>query len=126
MEHKKKTLILLIETGTSKFVTRKWNIVNYQPNENYDARDEIIYNTKVLKCNLCNFNDAYILVRGDIINIVHQVTQVAPFKNCSPLNKYITKIDETTKDNAEDVHLIMSMFNLIEYSSDWSETTGSS
>ena len=44
-----------------------------------------------------------------IINIIeHQVTQVA-FKNCALFNKYITKNDETTIDNAEDLHLFMRM-----------------
>ena len=48
----------------SKFVTRKCNIVNDQSNANYDVRNEIIYSTEVLKSNLCNYNDAYILVGG--------------------------------------------------------------
>ena len=47
---------------------------------NYDLGNEIIFNTEVLKSNLCNYNDAYILVRGNITIIRHQVTQVA-FKN---------------------------------------------
>ena len=52
------------EASDSKFVTRKWNIVNDQSNANYDVGNEIIYNTEVLKSNLCDYNDAYILVRG--------------------------------------------------------------
>ena len=45
-------------------MTRKCNIVNDQSNANYDVGNEIIYSTEVLKSNLCNYNDAYILVRG--------------------------------------------------------------
>ena len=45
---------------------RKWNIVNDQSSANYDAGNEIICNTEVLKSNLCGYNDAYIIVRGDI------------------------------------------------------------
>ena len=41
------------------------NIVYNQLNGNYDAGNEIIYNTEVLQSNLCDYNDAYILVRGD-------------------------------------------------------------
>ena len=44
---------------------------------NYDLGNEIIYNTEVLKSNLCVYNDAYILVRGDITIIEYQATQVA-------------------------------------------------
>ena len=58
-----KMLNVLNKAGYTKFVTRKWNIVNDQSNANYDVGNEIICNTKVLKSNLCDFNDAYILVR---------------------------------------------------------------
>ena len=57
MEHQN-ILNLLIEANDSKFVARKWNIVNDNSNANYG----IIYNTEVLKFNLCDYNDAYILV----------------------------------------------------------------
>ena len=74
--------------------------------------------------NLCDCNDGYILVRGDITIIGHQVTQVA-FKNCAPFTKCITKIDEKTTDDAENLALVMPMYNLIECSSNYSKTTGS-
>ena len=48
-----KILDLLNETKNSKFVKRKWNIVNDKLNANYGVENEIIYNTKVLKYNLC-------------------------------------------------------------------------
>ena len=123
MEHQK-ILNSLNEASDSKFVTRKWNIFNDQSNANYDAGNEIIYNTEVLKSNLCDYNDAYILVRGDITVTAAGVTKVA-FKNCAPFTKCITKIDGTTIDDAEDLDLVMPMYNLIEYSSNYSETTGS-
>ena len=69
------------------------------------------------------YNYAYIFVRGDITVRAAPVTQVS-FKNCATLTKCITKIDGTTTDNAEDLDLAMSMCNLIEYSSNCSETTG--
>ena len=58
-----KALNLLNEASGSKFVKRKWNIVNDQSNASYDVGNAIIYNAKVLKSNLCDYNDAYILVR---------------------------------------------------------------
>ena len=61
MEHRK-ILNLLNEANDSKLVTRKSNIVNDQSNAYYDPRNKIIHNTKVLKSNLCDYNDAYILV----------------------------------------------------------------
>ena len=112
MEHQK-ILNLLNEANYSKFVTRKWNIVNDNSKTNYDVGNEIICNTEVLKSNLCDYNDAYILVRVNITIIGHQVTQVA-CKNCVPFIKCIKKIDGTTIDDAEDLDIIMSTYNLIE------------
>ena len=80
------------EASDSKFVTRNWNIVNDQSNANYSGGNEIIYTIEVLKSNLCNCNDAYILVKSDISIIGHIVAQVA-FKNCSPSIRCITKIE---------------------------------
>ena len=51
MEHQK-ILNLLIEASDSDLLTRQWNIVNDQSNANYDAENEIIYNTEMLKSNI--------------------------------------------------------------------------
>ena len=107
-----------------KLLTRKWNIVNDNSKANYGVGNEITCNTEVLKSNLCDYNDAYILVRSDITIIGHQATQVA-FKICAPFTKCLTEIDGTTIDDAEDLDLVMSMYSLIEYSSNYSKTTGS-
>ena len=108
-----KTLNLLNEASDSKFTTRKWNMVNDQSNANYDIGNKIIYNTEVLKSNLCDYNDAYILAKGDIAITGHQAAEVA-FKIFLPFTKDITKINETTIDNADDSNLVMPMYNLIE------------
>ena len=111
------------EANDSKFMARKWNMVYDNSKANYDVGNEIIYIMEVLKSNLCDQNDAYILVRGGITIIGHQVTQIA-FKKCAPFTKCITKIDETTIDDAENLNLVMLMCILIEYSSNYSEITG--
>ena len=77
---RQKILNLLNEASDSKFVTRKWNNVNDNSKSNYDATNEISYHTEVLKSNLCDYNDAYILVRGEITVVAAPATQVA-FKN---------------------------------------------
>ena len=87
---------------------------------NYDTENEIIYNTDALKSNLCDYNDAYISVRCDNAIIGHQAKQIAS----ALFNKCITKIDGTAIDDAEDLDLVMEIHNLIEYSSNYSETTG--
>ena len=107
-----------------KFVTRKWSIVNDQSNANYGVGNEVIYKAEVLKCNLCDYRDAYILVRGDINILGDNGTQLV-FKNCAPFIKCITKIDGTTIDDAEHSDLVMPMYSLLEYISYYSEATGS-
>ena len=107
-----------------KFATRKWNVVNDNSKSNYAAGNEIMYNTEILKSDVCDYNDAYILVTCDITVVAAPATQVA-FKNCAPFTNCITKSDGTTIDDAEDLDLVTPMYNLIEYSSNYSETTGS-
>ena len=106
MEHQK-ILDLLNDGNDSKFVMRKWNIVNDNSKANYDAGNEITHNTEV-SSNLCDYNDAYILVRSDITVTAAGMKQFA-FKNCAPFTKCITKIDGTIIDDAEDLDLVMPM-----------------
>ena len=98
-------LNLLNESMDSKFVTKTWNIVNANSKSNYDA--------EVLKYYLCDYNVAYILVRGDIIFRAASATQVVS-KDCAPFTKRITNIDETTID-AEDLDSLIPMYNLVKY-----------
>ena len=63
---RQKLLNLLNKANDSKFVIRKSNIVNDNSKLNYNVGNEIIPNGEVLKYNLCEYNDAYILVKGDI------------------------------------------------------------
>ena len=123
MKHPK-ILNLLNDANDSKFVARKWSIVSDNSKSNYAAVNEFTYNIEILKSNLCDYNDAYISVTGDITIIVALKTQVA-FKNCAPFTKCITKHDGTTIDDAENLDLVMPMYNLIEYSSNYSEKIGS-
>ena len=99
MEHQKISN-LLNEASKSTFVTRKWFTVNDLSNANYNVGNEIIYSREVLKSNLCYFSDTYVLIRGNITAAAAHTTQVA-FKNYAPFTKCITKIDETTVDDAE-------------------------
>ena len=83
----------------TKVRTRKWNIFNDNSKTNYNAANEITYNKEVLKSNLCDYKDAYILVRGDITIAGHNLPTEVAFKSCAPFTKCITKIDETKTDD---------------------------
>ena len=104
---------------------RKWNIVNDNSKRNYNVGNEIIYNAGVLKSNLCDHNNTYILVRGIITIADHNLATQVAFKNCAQFTECITKTSGSTVDDAEDLDLVMPMCNLIKYVSNFSETTGS-
>ena len=77
-----------------KFATRKWYIINDQNNGQYGRGNEnhsiIKFETKVIKPNLCDYSDAYILMTEDIeVPAVAINTNVA-FKNCAPFTRYVT------------------------------------
>ena len=65
-----KIMNLLNEAISSSFVTRKWDIVNVQSNTNYIVGNEIIYSSEILKSNLCDYINTY-LVSVDITNMGH-------------------------------------------------------
>ena len=75
--------------------------------------------------NISITHNYYNLVRSDIIKTAHNIGTTVAFTNCAPFIKSITKIDGTTIDYAEDLDLVMLMYNLIEYNSNYSGTTES-
>ena len=119
------------ENKSSKYSTRKWYIINYQNNGKYgrgneDKHDSTIkFETKVIKPNLCDYSDAYILVTGDIkIADIAADANVA-FKNCAPFTESVTHINDEHIETAENFDIIMPMYNLIEYSDNYADSSGS-
>ena len=117
------------DNESSKFATRKWYIINDQNNGQYGRGNEsdatIKFETKVIKPNLCDYSDAYILVTGDIkVASVAANTNVA-FKNCPPFTRCVTHINDEHVQTAENLDIIMSTYNLIEYSDDYADSSGS-
>ena len=117
------------EELNSKFATRKWYIINKQNNGQYGIGDEnystIKFETKVIKPNLCDYSDAYILVTGDRkFSAVAADTNVA-FKNCGPFTRCVTHINDEHVETAETLDIIMTIYNLIEYSDNYADSSGS-
>ena len=114
---------------SSKFATRKCYVMNDQNNTDYGGGDEngttIKFETKVIKSNLCDYSDAYILVTGDITATGGDANTKVAFKNCAPFTKCVTHINDEHVDNADNLDIVMPMYNLIEYSDNYSDTSGS-
>ena len=79
--------------------------------------------TSSLESGLCDYSDAYILVTGNITATVGDANTKVPFKNCAPFTKCITEINETFIDGVEHINGTMSMYNLIEYSDNYSDSS---
>ena len=86
----------------------------------------------MLKSSLCDCSDAYILVKGTIsVNntagagvAVNNANKKVIFKNCAPFTNCISEIKNTQIENAQDIDIVMPMYNLIEYSDNYAKTTG--
>ena len=135
MEYQK--IANLIDDNTlnqpSKFGTRNWIEINDESRGAYNVNSQIKFKTTMLKSSLCDYSDAYILVKGTI-SINNTAAQGAAgnntnkkviFKNCAPFTNYISEINNTQIDNAKDIDIVMPMYNLIEYSDNYAKTTGS-
>ena len=111
-----------------KFVTKKWIEVYDQSQKNYDVNKEIRIKTSMLRSDLCNFCDAYIVVKG-IITVLRpnnaKRNKAVTFKNNAPFINCISKINEVKIDNAEDLDVVKPMYNLLECSKNYKQTTGS-
>ena len=83
----------------------------------------------MLRSDLCDYSDAYIVVKGTITvegdNNANKRNKKLTFKNSAPFRSCISEINNTFIDNAEDLDIGMPMYNLLEYSNNYSMTSGS-
>ena len=87
----------------------------------------------MLRFNLCDYSDTYIIVKGNVTvsnnagdsNVANNIGKKVIFKNCAPFTSCISKINNTQIDNAEYIDIVMPMYSLIEYSDNYSKTSGS-
>ena len=92
---------------------------------NYLQNDEIKFVTRSIESSLCDYSDAYILVTGNITATPNNAATQVVFKNCAPFEKCRTERNETFIDEAMHINITMPMYNLIQYSVNYSSTSGS-
>ena len=116
------------DNESSKFATRKWYIINDQNNRQYGKGNEndstIKFETKVIKPNLCDYSDAYIIVTGDITAEGGNANTNVAFKNYAPFTRCVTHINDVHVETAENLDIIMPMYNLLEYSDNYADSSG--
>ena len=135
MEYQKIANLLDTESNQpSKFRTRNWVEINDESRGTYTSND-IKFKTTMLRSNLCDYADAYILVKGTITitgagnddarKRADERDKDITFKNCAPFTKCISRINNTDIDNARDIDIVMLMYNLIKYSDNYPKTSRS-
>ena len=118
-----------------KFITKKWVKVHDQSgsaDDRYKPNKQLRFKTSVLRPDVCDYSDVYIVAKGDITltktnerEIIDIRNSFLAFKNNAPFTNCISKINYVLTDNAEDLDIVMPMYNLIEYSKNYRKTTGS-
>ena len=122
MEHHK--ISKLINNLTlSKFVVRKWIQVNDLSGSKYSVNKNIKFKTPTLRSDLCDYSDAYIAVKM-IIDIKWYARKNVAVKNNALFRSCISKINKTFLENAEDLDIVVLMYNPLEYSHNYSMTLG--
>ena len=109
----------------SKFATKKWNIIDSESKGNYSPVNRIKFLISSLESSSCDYSDAYILVTGNITVTGGNADTKVAFKSCALFKEFRTEINETLVDETEHINVTTSMYNLIEYSDNYSDTSGS-
>ena len=116
----------------SKFRTKNWVEINDESRGTYSTNSQTKFKTSMLRSSLCDYSDAYIAVKGTITvpNIGTVATQnnrnkEVIFKNCTPFTDWMSEINNTQINNAKDIDVVMNIYNLIEYSENYSKASRS-
>ena len=125
---------LSVSNQPSKFKTRNWVEISDKSRGTYTGND-IKFKTTMLRSNLCDYADACILVNERIritgagdngaARRADERDKGVIFKNCAPFTKFISRINNADIYNAQGIHTVMPIYNLIEYSDNYLKTSGS-
>ena len=115
----------------TKFRTKNWVEINNDARGTYNNDSHIKFKTSVLESSLYDYSDMDILVKGTMtISAVRPPAEnpnnndeKVVFKNCAPFTDFISEINNIYIDNTKDIDVVMSMYNLIEYSDNYSKTS---
>ena len=103
--------------------------MNDQNNTDYGEGNEdstnVKFETKFSRSNLCDYSDVHIFVTRNITPTGGDANTRIAFKNCAPFTKYITHINDEHVDNADNLDITIPMYNMIKYSYNYSDTSGS-
>ena len=112
-----------------RFVTKKWIEIHPQSTSDFNTSKRIKFKTSMLRSDLCDYSEAYVWIKGDVTatdpipNLIFN--DYFAFKNNAPFISCVSKINNKLVENAEDLDVVMPMYNLLEYSKNYQKTSGS-
>ena len=109
----------------SKFKTKNWVEIKDESRGTYNVNSHIKFKTTMLKSSVYDYSDAYILDTAAADADANNTNKKVIFKSCAPFTNCISEINNTQVDNANDIDIVMPMYNLIEYSDNYAKTSGS-
>ena len=129
MEYNKINNLLVSESeNLFKFVTREYVRVHSLSNT-YNENKSVRFKTPMLRSDLCYYADAYILVNSTILvnglNPRDRQNRPLTLKNNAPFISCITRINNELIEDADDLDIVIPMYNLLEYSKNYRKTIGS-
>ena len=136
MEYQKKAnLIDDASNQPSKFKTKYWVEINDKSRGTYNVNSQFKFKTNMLKSSLCDYSDAYILIKGKITitgagddaaaRQADERDKGVAFKNCAPFTNCISEINNTQIDNCKDIDIVMPLDSLLQYGDNYAKTSGS-
>ena len=110
-------------------MTKKWIKVYTLSGGQYFANKNIRFKILALRSDLCDYSDAYIVMKGNIDllaaagNENYQLEKDVVLENNARFRSYISKINSKSIDNTENLDIVMPMCNLLEYIHNYSMTS---
>ena len=137
MECQNKIINFLDNTSNqlTKFMAKKWVELNDDSRRKHNTNSPVNFKTSMLKSSLCDYSDEYILTsetititRGgndDAARQINERNKEVIFKDCTPFTDCISEINNIQIDNVEYKDSLISMYDLIKYSDNYTKTSGS-
>ena len=108
---------------------KQWIKVHDLSSCQYSVNKNVRFNTSILGSDLCDYSNAYIVVKGTMVlqgtTDASKRNEKLALKNNALFESCIPRINNTLIDSAEDLDIVITMYNLLEYSENYTMTSRS-
>ena len=123
----------MIQQMIQQIRTRNWVEINDESRRTYNETNQVEFKTSMIRSNLCDYRHVYIHVKATITvtnttasgTAANNRNKGVTFKNCALFINCRSRINKTQVDDAYDIDIVISMYNLLEYTNIYSKTSES-